>query len=144
MHSRALRPVRPLPACRALAPPRPAPPRRAPPLPHALPPAVADVAGLAPSTAAAVAAALRPVLSLGELLFIVRIVLTWYPAVDGDKLPWSIVVKPTEPLLAPTRKLVPPLAGVDVSPVVWVALLSLAGEILVGPQGILVLLSKQV
>ena len=73
---------------------------------------------------------------------VVRIVLTWYPAVDGDKLPWAVVIKPTEPLLAPTRRVVPPLAGVDVSPVVWVAILSLLNEVLAGPQGVLILMSR--
>ena len=102
------------------------------------------MADLDPSTAATLASVLRPLFSVAELLFIVRIVLTWYPAVDGDKLPWAVVIKPTEPFLVGTRKVVPPLAGVDVSPVVWVALLSFISEILVGPQGILILLSRKV
>ena len=33
--------------------------------------------------------------------------------------------------------------GVDVSPIVWVAILSLANETLLGPQGILVILAKK-
>ncbi len=105
---------------------------------------VSALADLDPSTAASLAFLLRPLFSVAELLFIVRIVLTWYPAVDGDRLPWSVVIKPTEPFLVGTRKVVPPLAGVDVSPVVWVALLSFVSEILVGPQGILILLSRKV
>ena len=105
-------------------------------------PDAAVVAVLAPATAATAAALLSPALSLLELLFVVRIVLTWYPAVDGDKLPWAVVIKPTEPLLAPTRRVVPPLAGVDVSPVVWVAILSLLNEVLAGPQGVLILMSR--
>ena len=109
-----------------------------------LPHVTATLADLDPSTAASLASLLRPVFALAELLFIVRIVLTWYPAVDGEKLPWAIVIKPTEPFLVGTRKVVPPLAGVDVSPVVWVALLSFISEILVGPQGILILLSRKV
>ena len=108
------------------------------------PQVVSTLADLDPSTAASLASVLRPLFAIAELLFIVRIVLTWYPAVDGDKLPWAVVIKPTEPFLVGTRKVVPPLAGVDVSPVVWVALLSFFSEILVGPQGILVLLSRKV
>ena len=134
--------MRALAPCRHALAPRPARRRPLPlPTPRRLP---SPPSALDPATAGTVATALRPILSIGELMMVVRIVLTWYPDVNGDTLPWAIVVKPTEPLLAPTRKLVPPLAGVDVSPVVWVALLSLVGEVLVGPQGILVLLSKQV
>jgi YggT family protein len=44
---------------------------------------------------------------------------------------------PTEPLLAPTRRLIQPIGGVDVTPVVWVGLVSLLRELLVGQQGLL-------
>lgn len=54
--------------------------------------------------------------------------------VNGKKLPWSAAVKPTEWLLGPTRRLIPPVGGVDISPIIWFALLSFTNEILVGPQ----------
>ncbi|MEB3289951.1 MAG: YggT family protein [Leptolyngbya sp.] len=79
-------------------------------------------------------------LALMTLLFIFRIVLTWYPQVDLTKLPVSLVVWPTEPLLAPVRKMVPPIGGVDIAPVIWVGLITLLREILVGQQGLLKLL----
>ena len=68
-------------------------------------------------TAGSIAAILGPVLSLSILLMIVRIPLSWYPNLDGKKLPWVIAVAPTEPLLGPTRRAVPPVGGVDVAPV---------------------------
>ncbi len=77
------------------------------------------------------------VLALMTLLFIFRIVLTWYPQVDLAKLPIALAVWPTEPLLAPVRKLVPPIGGVDISPVIWVGIITLLREILVGQQGLL-------
>jgi YggT family protein len=39
-------------------------------------------------------------------------------------------------LLVLTRRLIKPIGGVDVTPVVWVGLLSLLREILVGQQGL--------
>ena len=63
---------------------------------------------------------------------------------DGGKLPWSLAFKPTEPVLGPTRRAIPPVGGVDVSPIVWVALLSFFNEILLGPQGILNLLQRKI
>jgi YggT family protein len=54
-----------------------------------------------------------------------------------------VAYAPTEPLLAATRRVIPPLGGVDVTPVVWFGLVSFLSEILVGPQGLLVLLSQQ-
>jgi YggT family protein len=105
--------------------------------------AIYEVAALNSATAGAIAAILRPTLSIGSLLMIVRIVLTWYPEVDAKKLPWSIAYAPTEPLLAATRKVVKPFNGLDVSPIVWVAILSFLSEILTGPQGILSLIQRK-
>ena len=62
---------------------------------------------------------------------------------DGKKLPWAIAVAPTEPVLGPTRRAIPPIGGVDVAPIVWVAILSFINEILLGPQGILNLLQRK-
>jgi len=84
------------------------------------------------------------VLGLYIFLFIFRIVLTWYPQVEAEKFPFSLVVTPTEPLLAPTRRLIPPLGGVDIAPVIWVGLISLLRELLLGQQGLLTLLQLHV
>ena len=81
------------------------------------------------------------VLALMTFLFIFRIVLTWYPQVESKKFPFSLVVAPTEPFLAPSRKLIPPIGGVDITPIVWVAIVSLIREVLVGQQGILSMLA---
>jgi YggT family protein len=71
------------------------------------------------------------------LLFLFRIVLTWYPKIDLSQGAARIVGLPTEPLLAPTRRLIQPIGGVDVAPVVWLGLISLLRELLVGQQGLL-------
>lgn len=79
-------------------------------------------------------------LGLMTLLFIFRIVLTWYPQVDLNQLPYSLVAWPTEPFLIPVRKVVPPIGGVDISPIIWVGIVTLLRELLVGQQGILKML----
>ena len=79
-------------------------------------------------------------LGLMIFLFIIRIVLTWYPQVALNKLPFSLVAIPTEPFLVVTRKLIAPVGGVDITPIVWVGLFSLAREILLGQQGLLMML----
>ena len=76
-------------------------------------------------------------LGIMTLLFIFRIILTWYPQVDLNKLPFNLVAWPTEPFLVPTRKVVPPLGGVDITPIIWVGILSLLREMLLGQQGLL-------
>ncbi|XP_052207851.1 ylmG homolog protein 1-1, chloroplastic [Diospyros lotus] len=99
---------------------------------------------LDPSTAKLAIGFLGPFLSAFGFLFILRIVMSWYPILPVEKFPYVIAYAPTEPLLAQTRKLIPPVGGVDVTPVVWFGLISFLNEILVGPQGLLVLLSQQV
>ena len=80
-------------------------------------------------------------LGLMSLLFIFRIVLTWYPQADLNQMPFKLVALPTEPFLALTRKIVPPLGGVDITPIIWFGIFSLARELLLGQQGILTMLS---
>jgi YggT family protein len=73
------------------------------------------------------------------LLFLFRIVLTWYPQIDLSQGAMRLIGVPTEFLLSFTRRLIAPIGGVDVSPVVWVGLISLVRELLVGQQGLLTL-----
>ena len=86
--------------------------------------------------------AISLILVVMTFLFIFRIVLTWYPQVESQKLPFSLVVAPTEPFLAPSRKLIPPIGGVDITPIVWVWIVSLIREVLVGQQGIITMLGS--
>ncbi|XP_023548987.1 protein COFACTOR ASSEMBLY OF COMPLEX C SUBUNIT B CCB3, chloroplastic isoform X1 [Cucurbita pepo subsp. pepo] len=102
------------------------------------------LADLDPGTAKLAIGLLGPFLSAFSFLFIARIVMSWYPKLPVGKFPYVIAYAPTEPLLIATRKVIPPLGGVDVTPVVWFGLVSFLNEILLGPQGLLVLLSQQV
>lgn len=102
------------------------------------------MADLDPQTAKLLIGITGPLLSAFSFLFIARIVMSWYPKLPTEKFPYAIAYAPTEPFLLATRKVIPPVGGVDVTPVVWFGLVSFLNEILVGPQGLLVLLSQQV
>ncbi len=71
------------------------------------------------------------------IAFLLRIILSWYPKINLNQGLWPLISWPTEPFLALTRKIVPPIGGVDVTPVVWVGLISLFRELIVGQQGLL-------
>ncbi len=105
--------------------------------------AFGQLSGLDPEGAKAASAVLGPLFAVSTILFIVRIVMTWYPSVPYTKLPWVVAYAPTEPLLKPTRAMIPPVGGVDVSPIVWVMTISFMNEIRLGKQGLLVLLSNK-
>lgn len=84
---------------------------------------------------------LGPLLGLYTLLFIVRIVLTWYPQAEHNRFPFNLAVWPTEFLLVPVRKVVSPIGGVDISPIIWVGIITLLREVLLGQQGLLRMLA---
>lgn len=75
-------------------------------------------------------------------LFIFRIILTWYPQVDLNRLPFNLIAWPTEPFLIPLRKIIPPIGGVDITPIVCVGIFSLLREVLLGQQGLLTMLAR--
>lgn len=81
--------------------------------------------------------AISLLLGLMTILFIFRIVLTWYPQAELSKFPFNMVVVPTEPFLKPLRKVVSPIGGVDITPIILVGLCTLLREILVGQQGLI-------
>tara|TARA_Y100001970_G_scaffold293830_1_gene443644 strand:- start:30281 stop:30601 length:321 start_codon:yes stop_codon:yes gene_type:complete len=83
-------------------------------------------------------------LAIATLLFLLRIILSWYPKVNSQKGFWLIISAPTEPILSISRKIVPPIGGVDVTPVIWVGLLSLFRELIVSQQGILSLIQHRI
>ena len=71
------------------------------------------------------------------LAFLIRLILTWYPKVNLNKGFWFLIAMPTNFILNFTRKIIPPIGGVDVGPVIWVGIISFLREILVGQQGLI-------
>lgn len=80
------------------------------------------------------------ILAIFTLIFLVRIVLTWYPQINLTQGPLKVIYWLSEPALSPTRRVVPPLGGVDISPIIWVGIVTLLRELLVGQQGLLFIL----
>jgi len=76
-------------------------------------------------------------------LFIFRLILTWFPEVNLNRFPANMIAWPTEFVLRPTRKVIPTFGGVDMTPFIWVAIIALIQEILVGQQGLLTLLKAK-
>jgi len=81
-------------------------------------------------------------LSLLTLAFLIRLIMSWYPKIDASKGLWIIVLLPTSSILKFTKKIIPPIGGVDVTPVIWIGIISLIREILVGQQGLIKLFLK--
>ena len=76
-------------------------------------------------------------LSVLTLFFLIRLILTWYPKINLNQGLWLLISIPTSSILNLTRKLIPPIGGVDVGPVIWIGIISFLREILVGQQGLI-------
>jgi len=76
-------------------------------------------------------------LSYLTLVFLIRLILTWYPKIDLSNGLWLLISLPSNYILNLTRKLIPPIGGVDVGPVIWIGIISFLREILVGQQGLI-------
>ena len=71
------------------------------------------------------------------IVFLIRLILYWYPKIDLSKGFWLLISIPSNSILNFTRKLIPPIGGVDVGPVIWIGIISFLREILVGQQGLI-------
>ncbi len=71
------------------------------------------------------------VLTLWAVAIFVRVILSWLPIA-----PWHPAVRwldrITEPVVAPLRRVIPPLAGLDLSPAVAILLLLIAANVVSG------------
>ena len=125
--------------------------QRSPPLAVAAPPTLAALAtataplacyAAGPAWVEPVSNVLDPCFFLIQFIMLLRVIISWFPETDVNEMPWVLVCAPTEGLLKITRDIVPPSFGVDISPVVWIAVASFLREILLGQQGILVLMAQ--
>ena len=76
-------------------------------------------------------------LSYLTIVFLIRLILTWYPKINLNQGFWLLVAIPTSTILNFTKKVIPPIGGVDVGPVIWIGIISFLREILVGQQGLI-------
>jgi len=65
------------------------------------------------------------------LLILVRAVLSWIPGVDYGHPAIRLVMRITDPVLDPIRRVLPPMGGLDLSPLVALLLVQFAGRLLV-------------
>jgi YggT family protein len=65
-------------------------------------------------------------LSIYSTLLIIRILLTWFPTIDWYSQPFAALSQITDPYLNIFRSFIPPLGGIDISPILAILLLQLA------------------
>jgi len=62
---------------------------------------------------------------------IVRILLTWFPNINWFNQPFKALKDITDPILEPFRRIIPPLGGIDFSPIVAFLALEILSEVII-------------
>lgn len=68
-------------------------------------------------------------------LLIIRVLLTWFPSVNWDNQPFAALSQISDPYLNLFRSIIPPLGGMDFSPILAFVALNIVGDILRGLAG---------
>jgi YggT family protein len=63
-------------------------------------------------------------------LLVIRILLTWFPTVNWYNQPFSALSQITDPYLNLFRSIIPPLGGMDFSPMLAILVLQLLASII--------------
>lgn len=71
-------------------------------------------------------------LQLYFVLLIIRILLSWFPNVSWGRPPFSIVSQLTDPYLNIFRGIIPPLGGLDLSPILAIFLIRILTSLVGG------------
>ena len=64
-------------------------------------------------------------------IMIARILLTWFPNLDWYRQPFRALKEITDPILEPFRKIIPPIGGLDLSPIAAFLALSVLNYVII-------------
>ena len=64
------------------------------------------------------------------MAILIRALLTWIPNLDPSNPLVRLLNQITDPLLQPARRLIPPMGGMDLSPIVVIVVLQLLQRLL--------------
>lgn len=64
-------------------------------------------------------------LEIYKLVLVARILLTWLPSINWYNQPFKFIRDITDPILAPFSRLIPPIGGIDFSPMLLFFVLGL-------------------
>ena len=66
------------------------------------------------------------------VLLIIRILLSWFPNINMFDPPFSILSQLTDPYLNLFRSIIPPIGGIDISPILAIFLLQFVQSLVMG------------
>lgn len=66
-----------------------------------------------------------------QMVILLWCLLSWFPNIRWYEQPWRTLDNIVKPIIAPFRKLIPPLGGIDLSPMVAMLVIQFVGAGLV-------------
>jgi YggT family protein len=66
-----------------------------------------------------------------SLILLARVLMSWFPGLDPRNPIVLFLVQVTDPLLEPLRRLIPPVAMIDISPIVAFMLLQVVRRLVI-------------
>lgn len=63
---------------------------------------------------------------------LIRVLISWIPNLDPYNPIVRLLRQITDPVLEPARRIIPPLGGIDISPIVVIIVLQLLERLLIG------------
>ena len=79
--------------------------------------------------------AVNGVFNMFYILIILRIFMSWIPSIDWEQQPIKFVRKITDAYLEIFRRFVPPLGGLDFSPIIAIIVLQILQGLITGAIG---------
>ena len=64
-------------------------------------------------------------------IMIVRILLSWFPNINWYNQPFKAMKEITDPILEPFRRIIPPISGIDFSPIIAFLVLEILREVVI-------------
>ena len=81
------------------------------------------------------AGTLKTFVNIYLVLMFIRILLSWFPNINWYDPPFSVLSQLTDPYLNIFRSIIPPLGGIDFSPIIAIFALQFVAQSLTGLLG---------
>ncbi|MCX7593752.1 MAG: YggT family protein [Fischerella sp.] len=81
-------------------------------------------------------ATLATFIQIYSTLLIIRVLLSWFPNINWYNQPFAALSQITDPYLNIFRNIIPPLGGIDFSPILAFVVLNIVGNLLYSLRGL--------
>jgi YggT family protein len=68
------------------------------------------------------------IIQLFSFIVLLWCLLSWFPNIRWYDQPWKTLDRIVQPIVAPFRKILPPINGIDLSPMIAMAVLQFVGS----------------